>query len=153
MAVNERLMPLPADAVWAALTNGHSYSHWVVGTRGIRDVDQGYPGVGRRLHYTIGYGPLKHRGHTEVLEVDTGRRLVLQAHAWPVGTVRIAIILRSEGERSTRVTMTETPSRGIAGLLHNPAQDLLLRLRNVETLRRLERVAREMESVPVSCRP
>lgn len=128
------------DDVWATLSDGHSYSKWVVGTSDIRDVDDHWPARGSRLHYTVGRGPLRHEGHTEVLSVDPGRRLELEAHAWPLGSVRIELRLDDDDER-TRVTMVEHPARGAAAALHNPAGDLLLKLRNVETLRRLERLA------------
>jgi hypothetical protein len=39
--------------------------------------------------------------------------------------------------------MVEHPKRGIAAALHNPLGDALLKLRNVEALRRLERLARK----------
>ena len=45
-------------------------------------------------------------------------------------------------EDGTLVTMDEHPLRGPARTLHNPAVDALIRIRNVETLRRLESIAR-----------
>jgi uncharacterized protein YndB with AHSA1/START domain len=150
MAINERVMPLPADAIWTTLADGRSYGTWVVGTRTIRAVDQGFPGLGKRLHYRIGYGPIKHDGHTEVLSVDSGRRLELEANAWPIGTVRIVITLDAEANGHTRVTIDEKPARGIAAAVHNPVQDLVIKIRNVETLRRLERLARSQQGLPQS---
>jgi hypothetical protein len=44
----------------------------------------------------------------------------------------------SEDETGARVAITEHPRRGLATVLHNPVTDLLIWLRNVETLRRLE---------------
>src|SRR5437763_13455241 len=140
MARNTRRMPARPDDIWSTLSDGHTYSRWVVGTTTIRDVDQDWPSVGSRLHYSVGHGPLRHDGHTEVTTVDPGRCLELEAHAWPLGSVRIAITLHEEGD-GTLVEMVEHPARGAAALLHNPLGDVLLRLRNVETLRRLERLA------------
>ncbi len=134
-------MPVPLDAVWTTLSDGHQYSDWVVGTRRIRDVDEGFPAKGTRLHYSVGHGPLQHHGHTEVLDVDEGHRLVMEAHAWPVGTARIDLTLAPAGG-GTRVRIDERPGRGAAVWLHNPATDLFLKLRNVEALRRLDRLAR-----------
>jgi uncharacterized protein YndB with AHSA1/START domain len=132
-------MPVPRDVVWSTLADGRTYSTWVVGTSSIRDVDRHWPEVGSRLHYRIGRGFLRHDGHTEVRSVDPGRCLELEAHAWPVGTARIQITLHDEGA-GTRVEMVEHPARGTAAVLHNPVGDALLRLRNVEALRRLARV-------------
>jgi hypothetical protein len=140
MAVNERRMTVHRDDVWAVLEDGRTYSYWVVGTSAIRDVDTRFPAVGTSLHYRVGWGPVRHDGNTEVLEVDTGRRLVLEAHAWPAGSARIAISL-TEGDGGCVVQIDERPIRGVAGLLHNPGWDAFIKLRNVESLRRLERLA------------
>ncbi|HET6815728.1 MAG TPA: SRPBCC domain-containing protein [Mycobacteriales bacterium] len=140
MARNSRRMPVSRDDLWAALSDGRTYATWVVGTSTIRDVDDNWPQLGSRLHYRIGRGPLRHDGHTEVTSVDPGRCLELEAHAWPLGSVRIELTLRDDGD-GTVVEMVEHPARGTAAMLHNPVGDVLLRLRNVETLRRLERLA------------
>ena len=146
MATNTRAFAVPREAVWRVLTDGRSYASWVVGTSAIRDVDTDWPAVGSRLHYRVGRGLLRHDGHTEVLNVDEGKRLELEAHAWPLGTARIEITLQDGGdggspEKGCTVTMVEHPARGTAAMLHNPIGDGLLKLRNVEALRRLERVA------------
>lgn len=140
MAVNNRRMAVAPTSVWSVLADGHCYSRWVVGTSAIRGVDAHWPAMGSRLHYTVGRGPLRHEGHTEVVSVDLGRRLELEAHAWPLGTARIEICLEQAGD-GTQVLMIEHPARGAAGALHNPAFDLLIKARNVEALRRLERLA------------
>jgi uncharacterized protein YndB with AHSA1/START domain len=135
-------MAVPSDAVWAALADGWTYSRWVVGTSAIRGVDATFPAVGSALHYRVGRGPLAHEGHTEVRDVAEGKRLELEAHGWPFGTVRIELHVAADGD-GTLVTLDEHPMRGIAATLHNPLADLLLRKRNELTLRRLERVAQE----------
>ena len=145
MAENVRRIPVPRDAVWQVLRDGTTYSRWVVGTSEIRGVDDTWPQPGARLRYRIGRGPIRHDGHTEVLSLDEGRRLELEAHAWPLGTARIEIRLE-EAAGACLVTMVEHPARGGAGLLHNPVGDALLKLRNVEALRRLDRMARAQQS-------
>lgn len=140
MAQNRRVFAAPRAAVWRTLADGHSYADWVVGTSEIRSVDDDWPAPGSRLHYTVGRGPLRHQGHTEVVAADTGRRLQLEAHAWPVGSVHIDIDLADDAG-GTVVTMVEAPKRGLAARLHNPVGDALLRLRNVESLRRLARLS------------
>jgi uncharacterized protein YndB with AHSA1/START domain len=141
MATNRRVMDAPRDAVWRVLSDGYTYSSWVVGTSEIRDVDTGWPSAGTSLHYRIGRGPLRHDGHTEVLAVSDARRLELEAHAWPLGSVRIELRLDDEADGRCAVTMVEHPARGTAAMLHNPVGDAVLRLRNVEALRRLEKLA------------
>lgn len=133
-------MTVSRDAVWAALGDGYTYSEWVVGTREIRDVDKAFPAVGARLHYTVGRGPLRHEGHTRVLDVVPGERLELEIRAWPMLTIRVKLRLAAR-DGSTEVTMIEHPYRGAIAKFHNPVLDTMLRLRNIETLRRLESVA------------
>lgn len=140
MARNTRRMSISRDHVWSALADGRTYSTFVVGTSTIRDVDDHWPAKGARLHYRVGRGPLTHDGHTEVKTVEEGRRLELEAHAWPLGSVHIAFTLSDHGD-GTVVELVEHPARGAAAMLHNPLGDALLKLRNVETLRRLERLA------------
>jgi uncharacterized protein YndB with AHSA1/START domain len=144
MASNSRIIDVPREAVWAVLTDGFRYADWVVGTRAIRDVDADWPQPGSRLHYTVGYRPLRHDGHTEVLSVDPGRCLELEAHAWPFGSARITLRLE-DADRGCRIDLVEYPARGSAALLHNPVGDALLGLRNIEALRRLERAARSRQ--------
>jgi uncharacterized protein YndB with AHSA1/START domain len=140
VATNRRQMHVSREQVWAVLCDGHRYAEWVVGTDHIRDVDPGFPAVGSRLHYTVGAGPLRHDGHTEVLSVDPGHRIELEAHAWPLGTARIVLRL-TNGHPGCTVEIEEHPRRGLASRLHNPVLDLAVKARNVETLRRLERAA------------
>src|SRR5947209_7349213 len=119
MATNTRTFAVTRDAVWRVLTDGHAYASWVVGTSAIRDVDPQWPAVGSRLHYRVGRGPLRHDGHTEVLSVDEGKRLELEAHAWPFGTARIELTLRDAPSSRSTVTMVERPAQGAAAMLHN----------------------------------
>jgi len=145
MATTRRRFDVPRAAVWQALSDGHVYSRWVVGTSQIRDVDAGWPAPGTALHYSIGRGPLRHDGHTQVRAVDEGKRLELEAHAWPFGSIHIEIRIEEGGEGAGAgcvVTIVEHPARGAAARLHNPVGDALLKLRNVEALRRLERIAK-----------
>jgi hypothetical protein len=127
--------------VFDVLRDGRSYGHWVVGTRKIRDVDAGWPSPGTRLHYTVGYGPLRKDDETHSLEYDPDMRLLLEAKAWPAGTARIDLTAEPDGD-ATVVTIGEAPNKGLAQTLHNPVLDALIHVRNIETLRRLEGLAR-----------
>lgn len=142
MATTKRLMRgVSEQAVFDVLRDGTTYGEWVVGTRAIRDIDTGWPQEGTRLHYTVGYGPLRKDDVTTSRDYAPDRRLELEAHAWPMGTARIVLQAES-GPDGTRVSIEEHPKRGMAARLHNPALDLLIKVRNVETLRRLEKLAR-----------
>lgn len=142
MAVTRRLMKaVTPQQVFDVLRNGKSYEDWVVGTRAIRAVDPGWPAEGTRLHYTVGYGPLRKEDVTTCRSCDPEVSLELEALAWPAGTARI--VMRVEPvEGGTRVSIDEAPLRGLARRLHNPGFDAIVKLRNVETLRRLEQHAR-----------
>jgi hypothetical protein len=138
MATNRRhLTGVTPKAVFDVLRDGTTYGDWVVGTRKIRAVDGGWPAEGTRLHYTVGYGPLRKDDVTTSRAYDRDRRLELEAHAWPAGTARI-VLRAEEQDGGTLVTIEEHPATGIAAALHNPGLDLLIKTRNVETLRRLE---------------
>lgn len=143
MAVNRRTFPVAADDVWSVLADGFQYDGWVVGTSGIRAVDDFFPEPGTRIHYVVGRGPIRHEGHTEVLDVTDGRQMVLEAHAWPLGSVYIRLDIEPDGDGQTNVTLTEHPHQGLAKQLHNPVFNWLIQLRNIQTLRRLERLSRE----------
>lgn len=142
MAITRRLMQgVTPQQVFDVLRDGRSYQHWVVGTRAIRDVDAGWPAPGTRLHYTVGYGPLRKDDVTTSLAYEPDRRLELEAHAWPAGTAGIVLEAEPVAE-GTRFSIDEAPRRGPARLVHNPLAAAVIALRNVETLRRLEAQAR-----------
>jgi uncharacterized protein YndB with AHSA1/START domain len=132
----------PQD-VWDVLMDPEAYGHWVVGSSHIRDVDSDWPAVGSRFHHTVGVGPLKLRDHTEVLEVEPPRRLVLKAKARPLGTARVELEIRRAGA-GAGITMVEGPGDALSRpVLGNPVSDRLIALRNRESLRRLRRLAEE----------
>lgn len=138
MAQNARLLAgiNPAE-VFDVLRDGTTYAEWVVGTRKIRAVDPGWPAPGKAIHYTVGYGPLRHDDRTVSQDYYPDNTLELEARAWPAGTVGIVLSARAV-EGGTEVTIAEAPRRGLAKRVHNPVFDLLIKVRNVETLRRLE---------------
>jgi len=142
MATNSRLMEgVDADAVFEVLRDGRSYGEWVVGTRKIRKVDPDWPRAGSAIHYTIGYFPFRKDDQTTVVAYQPDRVLALEARAWPAGAASILLTVQGRGS-GTVVCIEEKPSRGLAKLLHNPVLDGVIKVRNVETLRRLELQAR-----------
>lgn len=140
-ARNRTFIPLPPERVFEVLSDPFTYQEWVVGTSKIRDADDNYPEVGSRLYHRIGFGPLAIRDHTEVLELEPARKLVLDAHLRPVGRARVRLTLEPHGE-GTKVLMEEGPAdRWSRITMGGPAAEPLLRLRNTEALSRLRRVA------------
>jgi uncharacterized protein YndB with AHSA1/START domain len=136
----------PAD-VFAVLADARTYQHWVVGCDDIRAVEGDWPAVGSRFFHTVGVGPVKTKDNTKVLEVEADRRLVLEARARPAGVAKVIFTLDplEDGAR-TDVTIEEFPVKGVAKVIDNPIQDGLIRVRNVETLRRLAKQVAERSS-------
>lgn len=132
---------LSVQAVFDVLRDGYSYGDWVVGARTVRAVDDGWPREGTRVHYTVGRGPLRHDDKTVALSYDADRRLELEAHGRPFGTARIVVTAEAQDDGAL-VSIDEAPHSGVGRTLHNPVFDLLIKVRNVETLRRLEAHAR-----------
>jgi uncharacterized protein YndB with AHSA1/START domain len=150
MARTEQLMAASPEQVFGVLTDPRSYGHWVVGSDTIRDADETWPAVGSRFHHRVGWGPLKINDHTEVLVIDPPRRLDLKAKVRPLGTATVSLRLERRGG-GTLVTMIEDAGDPVTRLVFNPLTHLLVRGRNVESLRRLEALAVgavDLEDVP-----
>jgi hypothetical protein len=138
MAVTRRFMrDLNPEQVFDVLRDGFTYGDWVVGTRSIRAVDADWPQPGAKLHYTVGYRPLRKDDETVCLSYAPQQWLELEARAWPAGTAHIRIATESRNG-GTEVSIDEKPHRGPAKLLRNPLTNVVVKARNVETLRRLE---------------
>jgi uncharacterized protein YndB with AHSA1/START domain len=133
-------MDVPPERVFAVLTDPEAYADWVVGSDTIRDADPTWPAHGSRFYHRVGVGPIKVKDHTEVLEVDPPHKLVLHARARPLGTAKVTLLLEPAGN-GTRVTMQEVAGDALSKLAINPLTDWLVHHRNVESLRRLKRIA------------
>jgi uncharacterized protein YndB with AHSA1/START domain len=133
-------MLVAPEVVWDVLADPASYQYWVVGSKVIRDADPGFPAPGTKFHHTIGVGPLTVRDHTKVLEAERPRLLRLRAKGRPLGTASVTLELTAESG-GTRVRMTESPDGPFAVLALNPAVHVFTKLRNGESLMRLEELA------------
>lgn len=140
MSTTTRLIDTTPDRVWDVLADGWLYPLWVVGASRMRNVDESWPAAGSKIHHSVGVWPALIDDHTDVLEADPGRRLVLRARAWPVGEAKVDITLRASGA-GTEVTIDEDATSGPGVLIPEPLKGLSLKWRNVETLRRLAFVA------------
>ncbi|HEV2758100.1 MAG TPA: SRPBCC family protein [Acidimicrobiales bacterium] len=141
MAANAAVLEAPSRAVFATLSDPGAYPSFVVGTRSTRRFDPSWPEVGSVLHHSQGMGPLVVRSHTEVIEVEQDRLLVLRAHLGPLGVHHVRFSLTPAGA-GTRVEIDEHAIEGASAALWNPLTEALMSLRNRELLRRLGAVAK-----------
>jgi len=147
VARNSLHVDAPPERVFAVLADADAYGYWVVGSKYIRDADPGFPAKGTRFHHAVGFGPVTIKDHTEVVEVSPPHRIVLKAKARPLGTALVTVHADREGDGS-RVTMIEDPGDPLTRLLFNPLTHLLVKGRNVESLRRLKELAERPRATP-----
>lgn len=140
MSTNRRFIPAPPETVWRVLADPESYAHWVVGSKRIRDADPSWPAPGSRFHHTVGFGPFTVDDHTESLAYDPPRRLELRAKARPLGLAKVTLELEAQ-DGGTLVRITENPTGIQAPLAFFPPLQLLAKVRNAESLARIERLA------------
>jgi uncharacterized protein YndB with AHSA1/START domain len=145
MSITKRVMATTPDRVWSVLSDGWLYPLWVVGASRIREVEDGWPAVGTRIHHSVGAWPLLIDDYTEVLLCEADRVLELRARAWPTGEASVRIRLTPLGDE-TEVTIEEDVSSGPATLVPKPVRTPPLHWRNVETLRRLAYLAERRAS-------
>ncbi|MDQ2584254.1 SRPBCC family protein [Saccharothrix yanglingensis] len=134
------VVPTTVDKVFSVLEDGWSYAGWVVGAAHIREVDPGWPGVGTRIHHSVGAWPVAVKDVSTVLAVEPGRVLELEARLWPLGAARVRFAL-TEVADGTEIVMSEEAVKGPPSLLPEAVQAVFLKPRNRETLRRLADIA------------
>jgi uncharacterized protein YndB with AHSA1/START domain len=140
VATNERYMAVPPQAVWDVLADPAGYAYWVVGSKVIRDAEPGWPAPGSKFHHTIGVGPLTLEDHTVALEAEPPRLLKLRAKGRPAGTATVTLELQPR-DGGTLVRMTERPDGAYVAMALNPVVHVATKLRNAESLMRLEELA------------
>jgi uncharacterized protein YndB with AHSA1/START domain len=136
MTINTRVLATTPDRVWDVLTDGWLYPLWVVGATRMRAVDAAWPEVGSKIHHSVGVWPAVLDDDTEVLECDPGRFLRLRARGWPLGEAEVAIRLTAQGA-GTLVAIDEEAVSGPGSYLPGPVKAVSIKIRNVESLRRL----------------
>ncbi|MCW2847855.1 MAG: polyketide cyclase [Marmoricola sp.] len=141
MITVERVIKTTPQRVWNVLEDGWLYPLWVVGASRMREVDDGWPAVGTRLHHSVGVWPGLIDDNTEVTDVEPLRMLQLRAKGWPLlGEAAVRLHLSEQGA-GTRVVMEEDAVSGPGKLVPKPARGPGIKWRNVESLRRLAFVA------------
>ncbi len=141
MAIVQRTIQAPPDKVFAVLADGWTYSDWVVGTTHMRNVDDGWPAVGSRLHHRAGPWPVSLTDTSTVLVCEPPHRLVIRAGLWPAGEALVVFTLEQVGPNATRVRLGEDFAAGPLRWVRNKLNDLVLKQRNKETLNRLSDIA------------
>ena len=140
MSVNSRTIKATPEQVWDVLADGWIYPVWVVGATRMRDVDATWPQVGAKLHHSVGVWPATVDDNTEVLEVQPVHHLKLRARAWPLGEAEVTMRIIPDGDQA-KVEMAEDAVSGRALLVPRPVRNMLIKVRNVESLRRLAFIA------------
>jgi hypothetical protein len=137
-----RVVGATPEAVSDVLRNGWLYASWVVGASRIRGVDARWPSAGSSLAHSVGLWPLLFSDRTTSTLENLPSRLELKARAWPAGEGRVSIVIEplDDGLRSL-VSISESATSGPANLIPPAVQQPLIRLRNVEALRRLAMLA------------
>jgi uncharacterized protein YndB with AHSA1/START domain len=129
------------EVVFAVLADGWRYADWVVGAKTIRHVDDAWPAVGSRFHHKVGVGPVEIRDSSVCEAVETDHAISLRVKAFPAGSARVRIVLEARDDGGTEIVLEEHPLEGFARRFDNPLQRAALRVRNMESLRRLARLA------------
>jgi len=140
MSRNSKVIEATPDQVWDVLADGWLYPLWVVGATRMRDVEDEWPTVGSRLHHSAGVWPVVIDDDTEVLDVSPRTMMRLRARGWPLGEAEVVITVtpvETPVGAHTRVDIKEDAVSGPGTLLPKILRDPLIKLRNVESLRRL----------------
>jgi hypothetical protein len=124
------------------LADARSYAHWVVGSSEIRGVEGNWPEPGSKFHHTQGAFGFGLKDSTSSIAANRPRQLVMEVRFRPLMVGKVELRLRPRG-RGTFVTMVEYPIRGPVAKINNPLIDRALWARNVESLRRLRKLAEQ----------
>jgi NAD(P)-dependent dehydrogenase (short-subunit alcohol dehydrogenase family)/uncharacterized protein YndB with AHSA1/START domain len=132
------------ERVFAVLADAERYPEWVVGAAGTLTADDDFPAPGTSFQHRVGLGPLTLSSDvTEVLELDSPRRIVLKAKARPLGTAQVTIELTARAG-GTELLMEEIAGDKLSALAaSNRLGEAGLRVRNAVALSRLKRVVEE----------
>jgi len=140
-------MDVPAESVFAVLSDPRSFARWVVGSREIRSADPDWPAVGTAFDHKVGVWAITLSDHSEVVESKPPELLKMLVKARPFSKAYVTLRLRPVAS-GTRVEMDEVAANARSMLLFNPLTDPLIRIRNSESLRRLKALAEGKEPIP-----
>jgi uncharacterized protein YndB with AHSA1/START domain len=145
MAVNETYLEASPEDVWAVLSDPYAYPRWVVGSVRTVAADPAWPQPGSDFRVKVGTGLVNYTDRTVCKEIEPGRRISIHAGGGGVAGADVDITLTARGT-GTVVTLHETPGGWSAPLRGLPPLQWLIKLRNVESLRRLKRLGEARSS-------
>jgi uncharacterized protein YndB with AHSA1/START domain len=140
MAVNEAYLDASPEDIWDVLSDPYAYPRWVVGSKRTVEADPQWPQPGAEFRVEVGAGPLNYTDRTVCKAIEPGRRIALHAGGGGVAGADVEITLSPSGT-GTVVTMLETPGGWSAPLRSLVPLQWAIKARNVESLRRLKRLA------------
>lgn len=129
------------EGVFEVLADGRRYADWVVGAKRVRAVDESWPAPGSRFHHEFGVGPLTIKDSSTMVSMDPPRQVVLEVRAFPAGKARVTITITPRDGGGSEVLMEEVPTGGPAKTIDSWPLRRLTMLRNIESLKRLRRLA------------
>ena len=141
MATNSRHMQATPEEVFEVLLDPECYPDWVVGARHVRGVDDAWPAVGSAFYHRVGVEGADVKDKTSLRALDAPKRIELTAYARPLGIARV-VVEAEAADDGTHVKIHETPEEGTKLKLISLLVDPFIYLRNVESLRRLEKTVR-----------
>ncbi|WP_409484230.1 SRPBCC family protein [Arsenicicoccus dermatophilus] len=142
MHTEQRRTTATPDQVWRVLADGWTYPCWVVGASRMRAVSADWPAVGARLHHSVGAWPTLLDDETSVMEVEPGRRIVLQAKARPFTRAAVEITLEPQAG-GTLISMREDTVAGVTQVVPHQLRQAGVARRNREALLRLALIAEQ----------
>lgn len=152
MAFNCRSIDAPLETVFEYLLDPRCYPRWLIGADRIKDVDAHWPQPGARFYHVVGFPPIKVSDHSQVMEIDAPRRLVLSVHATPLIRGRVTFTLQGDHD-GTILCLQEEPERRLIGNLARPLLDPMTHVRNHRSLRSLARIIAEDQGKRPSVTP
>ena len=148
MATNETTIDATPEQVFDVLMDAAAYPEWVVGAKEIRAVDPSWPDPGSEFHHTVGAGPVEIKDSTTMLAHERPTFVKLEVHAGPLGSGVVEMHLAADGDGGTKVEIVEYPIDGPAETLDGPVEDVAIKARNVEALRRFKNLVEERVATP-----
>lgn len=140
MARNEVFISASPSTVFDVLSDPRAYPEWVPGTRAVRSADARWPQEGTAFEYVAGAPGVGITDRTRVVAALPPVMLELRVRLGRFFTVRAAIELAPEGN-GTRLVLVEEPASRVLSILIGPAGHFIIKVRNVEALNRLKRIA------------
>jgi uncharacterized protein YndB with AHSA1/START domain len=140
VARNETFIDATPARVYEVLSDPDHYGDWVVGSREIRARDADWPTQGTSFEHASGPPLIGTADRTTVLDTLAPVMLELEAKVRPYPGAHVTLYLQPEGD-GTRVIMIEDPANRALNLLIGPLGHAVIKVRNVESLRRLREIA------------